>query len=139
MHQGIKIIDLNGTQLPTSSLEIEKITYAEKLEKLLDCKQFRKLAKSCDNIVMKNPKELSKELFDMMKKRKIPAKVYEALRSTGEQSATLYGLTKVPKKEFPLRPVLSIPGIYYQKHNKFLTPFFLKIEGGNIKTNTNDA
>ena len=68
MRQGIKIIELIGTQLPISSLEIEKITYAEKLEKVLDCKQFRKFAKSCDNIVLKNAKELNKEFFDMMKK-----------------------------------------------------------------------
>ena len=44
-------------------------TYAEKLEKVLDCEQFRKLEKSCDNIVMKNEKELNKELLVMRKKR----------------------------------------------------------------------
>ena len=49
---------------------MKKSTYAEKLEEVLDCKQFRKLEKSCDNIVMKNEKELNKELFlDMRKKR----------------------------------------------------------------------
>ena len=47
---------------------MKKSTYAEKLEKVLDCEQFRKLEKSCD-IVMKNEKELSKELLDMRKKR----------------------------------------------------------------------
>ena len=66
-------------------------------------------------------------------------KVYEALRSTGVQPASLYGLTKVHKKETPLRPVLSIPGSCYHKLNKFLTPFFQKIEGANRETNTNDA
>ena len=49
------------------------------------------------------------------------------------------GLAKVHKKETPLRPVLSIQGSCYHKLNKFLTPFFQKIEGANIETNTNDA
>ena len=118
---------------------LKKSTYAEKMEKVLDCDQFRKLEKSCDNIVMKIEKELKKELLDMRKIGKIPVKVYEALRSTGAQPAKLYGLAKVHKKETPLRPVLSIPGSCYHKLNKLLTPFFQKIEGVNIETNTNDA
>ena len=118
---------------------MKKSMYAEKLEKVLDCEQFRKLEKSFDNIVMKNEKELNKEFLDMRKKGKIPVKVYEALRSTGAQPARLYGLAKVHKKETLLRPVLSIPGSCYNKLNTFLTPFFQKIEGANLETNTNDA
>ena len=118
---------------------MKKSTYAEKMEKVLDCEQFRKLEKSCDNIVLKKEKDLNKELLDMRNKGKIPVKVYEALRSTGPQPAKLYGLAKVHKKETPLRPVLSIPGSCYHKLNWFLTPFFQKIEGANKETNTNDA
>ena len=88
---------------------------------------------------MKNDKELNKELLDMRKKGKIPVKVYEALMSTGAQPARLNGLDKVHKKETPLRPVLSIPGRFYHKLNKFLTPFFPKTEGANRETNINDA
>ena len=118
---------------------MKKCTYAQKLEKIIDCEQFRKLEKSCDNIVMKNEKELNKELLDMRKKGKIPVKVYEALKTTGAQTAKLYGLAKVHKKETPRRPVLSIPRSCYHKLNKFLTPFFQTIEGANIETNANDA
>ena len=75
----------------------------------------------------------------MRKKRKITVNVYEALRSTGVQPARLYVIAKVHKNEIPLRPVLSIPGSCYHKFNRFLTPFFQKIEGANIETNTNDA
>ena len=49
---------------------MKKSTYAEKLEKVLDCEQLRKREKSCDNIVMKNEKELNKELLDMRKNGK---------------------------------------------------------------------
>ena len=47
---------------------MKKSTYAEKLEKVLDCEQFRKLEKSCDNIVMKNGKEINKKLLVMRKR-----------------------------------------------------------------------
>ena len=46
---------------------MKKSTYAEELEKAVDCEQVRKLEKSCDYIVMKNKK---KELLDMIKKKK---------------------------------------------------------------------
>ena len=118
---------------------MEKSTYAEELEKVLDCEQFRKLEKSCNNIVTKNEKELNKELLVMRKKGKIPIKVYEDLRSTGTQPARFYGLAEVHKKETPLRPAFSIPGSCYHKHNKFPTHFFQKIEGANIETNIKDA
>ena len=70
---------------------------------------------------------------------KIPVKVNKALGSTEIQPAMLYGLARVHKKETPLRPDLSIPGSCYHNLSKFLTPFFQKIEGANIETNTNDA
>ena len=105
---------------------MKKSTYSEKLEKSLDCEQFRKLEKSCDNIVLKIGKELNKELLDMRKKGKIPVKIYKIFRSTGAQPARLYGLAKVHKKETPLRLVLFIPGSCYHKFNKFLTFFFPK-------------
>ena len=52
-----------------------KSAYAVKLEKVLDCEQFRKLEKSCDNIVMKKEKELNQEFLVMRRKVKIPKKV----------------------------------------------------------------
>ena len=69
------------------------------LKLVLDCEQFRKLEKSCDNIVIENKKKLNEELLDLRKKGKIPVKVYEALGSTGAQPARLYGLAKVHKKK----------------------------------------
>ena len=74
-----------------------------------------------------------------MKQGKISDKIYQRLRSAGSQPARLYGLAKVHKKDTPLRPVLSIPGSSYENLNRFLTPFFQKLQGANIKTNTQDA
>ena len=56
-----------------------------------------------------------------------------------EETARLYRLAEVHKKESPLRPVLSIPGSCYHKLSKFLNPFFQKIERANIETSINDA
>ena len=42
-------------------------------------------------------------------------------------------------KNTPLRPVLSIPGSSYENLNRFVTPFFQKLPGANIETNTEDA
>ena len=78
---------------------MKKSTYAERLEKVLDCEQFKKLEKNRDNIGRKYEKKLNKEQLDMRKKRKIPVKIYEALMSTGAQPARLYGLAKVQKKK----------------------------------------
>ena len=44
---------------------MKKSTYAEKLEKVLDCEQFRKLEKNC---VMKNEKELNRKLLNVREK-----------------------------------------------------------------------
>ena len=56
-----------------------------------------------------------------------------------EETARLYRLAEVHKKESLLRPVLSISGSCYHKLSKFLNRFFQKIEGANIETSTNDA
>ena len=61
------------------------------------------------------------------------------MRSTGGQSARLYGIAKVHKAETPLPPVLSLPGRSYENHNKMLATFFDNINGANIETNTKDA
>ena len=74
-----------------------------------------------------------------MKQGKISDKIYQRLKSTGSQPAGLYGLAKVHKKDTPLQPVLSIPGSSYEKLNRFLTPFFQKLPGANIETNTQEA
>ena len=48
---------------------MKKSTFSEKLEKVLDCEQFRKLEKSCDNIAMKNEKRTKLKTFGYVEKR----------------------------------------------------------------------
>ena len=87
--------------------------------------------------MIKNEKQINNSLQQLMKQGKISDKIYQRLRSTGSQPARLYGLAKVHKKDSHLRPVLSIPGSSYE--NRFLTPFFQRLPGANIETNTQDA
>ena len=61
------------------------------------------------------------------------------MRSTGAQPARLHGLVKVHKQCTTLRPVHSLPGSSYDHLKKTLAKFFDKIEGANIKTNTQMA
>ena len=74
-----------------------------------------------------------------LKRLFISEKIYHRLRTTGLQPARLYGRAKVHKIGTPIRPVLSIPGSSYENINKFLSPFFEKLPGANIETNSKDA
>ena len=55
------------------------------------------------------------------------------------QSVRLYGVAKLHKNGTSLRPVLSIPGSSYEILNNFLSPFFERLPGANIETNSKDA
>ena len=118
---------------------MKKSTYMEKLDEVLNSDQFQKINKAKDDIMIKNEKQINNSLQQLMKQGKISDKIYQRLRSTGSQPACLYGLAKVRKKDTPLRPVRSIPCRSYEKLNRFLTPFFQRLPGANIETNTRDA
>ena len=118
---------------------MKKSTYREKLNEVLNSDQFQKIDGAKKELLIKNEKQINNSLQPLMKQGKISDKIYQRLRSTGSQLARHYGLAKVHKKDTPLRPVLSIPGSSYENLNRFLTPFFQKLTGANIETNTQDA
>ena len=89
---------------------MKKTKYREKVDAVLNSDQFQKIDGAKDELVIKNEKQINNSLQQLMKQGKISDKIYQRLRSTGSQPASLYGLAKVHKKETPLRPVLSIPG-----------------------------
>ena len=69
---------------------------------MLNSDQFQKINGAKDDIVIKNEKQIDNSLQQLMKQGKINDKIYQRLRSTGLQSAGLYGLAKVHKKRTPL-------------------------------------
>ena len=106
---------------------MKKHTYYEKLTKLTESKQFERYDKMDDSVVHKfEKKNLSKKLLAMNRRNEITDGLYARLRSTVSQSARLYGLAKVQKKDTPLRTVLSLPGSFYEKLNKTLAKFLIK-------------
>ena len=115
----------------------KKSTYMEKLHEVLNSDQFQKINGAKDEIVIKKEKQIS--LQQLLKQGRTRDKIYQRLRSTGSQPARLYGLAKVHKKDTTLRPDVSIPGSSYKNLNRFLTPFFQKLSGANIETDTQDA
>ena len=121
------------------SCVMKKSTYSEKLDEVLNSNRSQKINGPKDDIVIKNEKQINNSLQQLMKQGKISDKIYQRLRSTGSQPVRLYGLSKVQKKDTPLRPVLSKPGSSYENINRFLTSFFCKLPGANIENNTQDA
>ncbi|XP_075241736.1 uncharacterized protein LOC142336708 [Convolutriloba macropyga] len=90
-----------------------------------------------DDLTIKTEKLINSSLHQLMKQEKISEKIYHRLRTTGSQPVRLYGLAKVHKNDTLLRPVLSILGSSYD--TKFLSPFFERLPGANIETDTKDA
>ena len=93
-------------------------TYHEKLNKIINLPQFQKLQNSRMNAkhpVLKEEERIKNILTSLLKERKIDEELYFSMIPRGSQSARLYGLAKVHKKDIPVRPVLSIPGSAYHK------------------------
>ena len=118
---------------------MKKETYEKKLKDLLQAEKFNERKNLTDSVIMKIEKDINIELLAMKKKGEISKAMYNRLRSTGAQSARLYGLAKVHKQGTPLRPVLSLPGSSYDNLNKTFAKYFYEIEGANIETNTQMA
>ena len=97
---------------------MKKRTYHEKLNKIIDLRRFKKLQNSRKNAkhpILKEEERVKNTLTSLLKEGKIDEKLYYSTIPRGSQPARLYGLTKVHKKDTPVRPVLSIPGSAYHK------------------------
>ena len=118
---------------------MKQTTYLDKLNEILSSSQFEPCNGEIDDLTTRTEKLINSSLHQLMKKGDIREKIYHRLRTTRSQLATLYGLAKVHKIGTTLRPVLSIPDSNYENLNKFLSPFFEKLPGANIETDSKDA
>ena len=110
--------------------------YNEKLTKLMDGPQFKKLQGIGQDILLKAERELNGKLNAFLKDGKIDQKFYDRSRSCGAQPAKLYGLAKINKKGASLRPVLSLPGSCYENLTSALAELIEDVEGAGIETST---
>ena len=113
-------------------------TYSDKLNEILSSSQFEPHNGESDDLTIRTEKLINSSLHQLMKQGKISEKIYHRLRTTGSQPARFYNLAKLHKIGTPLQPVLSIPGSSYENLNKFLSPFFEKLPGANIETNSQE-
>ena len=118
---------------------MKQTTYSDKLNEFLSSSQFEPRNEESDDLTIGTEKLINSSLHQLMKQGKVSEKIYHRLRTTGSQPARLYGLAKVHRIATPVRLVLSIPGSSYENLNKFLSPFFGKLPGANIETNSKDA
>ena len=95
---------------------MEKGTYHEKWNKIINLPQLQKLQNSRKNAkhpVIKEEKRVKNILTSLLKEEKIDEELYYSMIPRGSQPARLYGLAKVHKNDVPVRPVLSNPGSAY--------------------------
>ena len=118
---------------------MKQITYSDKLTEILSSNQFEPRNGESDDSTIRTEKLINSSLHQLMKQGEISEKIYHRFRTTGSLPARLYGLAEVHKIGTPLRPVLSITGSSYENLDKFLSPFFEKLLGANIETNSKDA
>ena len=67
------------------------------------------------NLCLKEDYRTNPVLQNLHEQGKLDNQTLEELKSGGGQLSRLYGLTKVHKKNIPLRHVLSMPGSPYHK------------------------
>ena len=97
---------------------IDKDKYEEKIFKLLNDKDTYVLIK---NDLTKNIEgKLNKFIFDLYKIDRLSQKEYFYLRSTDAIVPRIYGLPKIHKPDWPLRPIVSFINSFLYNLSKFM-------------------
>ena len=87
-------------------------------------------------VVLQIEEKFNKTIAQLKHRGSIDTDFYNKVRSSGGQPARLYGLTKVHKKDTPLRPVLSIPGSCYEPITNELAKWFEKLPEAQVETSS---
>ncbi len=82
-----------------------------------------------DNTVLKETLTKETKITDLLKELKqeeiISEQQFDELKPIGSHPGILYGLPKVHKPNFPLRPIISSIGTHCYKVAKFFVPLFV--------------
>jgi hypothetical protein len=119
-----------------------KTEYIKKVETILsDESKFKLIENPSQDIITKLEDSLNSKLLEikdkhetfsildengkyfkpLLIKKSISQKIYDQIRSTGAKSAVCYGLTKVHKSNYPVRPIISTIGTYNYSTAKYLS------------------
>ncbi len=101
---------------------LDRSTYVEKMNALLDSDKFKEVKGKNKNIFEAKEDQTNRKLLQLKKDGKLDDDVYEELRSRGCQPSRLYGLPKIhkDKEDPPLRPILSMTNSYCENIAKWL-------------------
>jgi hypothetical protein len=97
---------------------LDKESYIEKAEEILKGKQFEMLRD--DKFHRKREEELNRYVFSLFKEGIIDQKLRYHLQSTCSSPSVFYGLPKVHKDGYPIRPIISTIGSYQYQLSKYL-------------------
>ena len=101
-----------------SIVVLDKETYMSKSEEILKGKQFEPLKN--ESFHKKREEELNKYIYSLFEKGIIDQKLRYQLQSTCSSLPVFYGLPKVHKNGYPLRPIISTIGSYQYVLSKYL-------------------
>ena len=82
---------------------LDRTDYIKKATDILNQKQFIRTSKS---LLCQKEKELNNYISKLLKEKIIDKQLYWRLHSTSASLATMYGLPKVHKSHYPLRPII---------------------------------
>ena len=97
---------------------LDKKSYTEKAERILNDNQFQEITNK--NYQKEREEELNKYMHSLMKEGVIDSKLKYRLESTCSSISVFYGLPKVHKAGYPIRPIISTAGSYQYELSKYL-------------------
>ena len=97
---------------------LNKDAYMRKAENILKGKQFVPLDN--EKFHREREQELNKYIFSLFKKGVIDNKLHFQLQSTSSSFSVFYGLPKVHKTGYPIRPIISTIVSYQYQLSKYL-------------------
>ncbi|XP_069981734.1 uncharacterized protein [Penaeus vannamei] len=102
---------------------LNKNEYIDEMESILGYEtKFIKIVDYCTSLIIKREDQLN-NMLRKLKESQLTVKVtYSRLFTSGSKLGILYGLTKVHKTGFPLRPILSAIGTLNYDISKYFVP-----------------
>ncbi|CAM4847911.1 unnamed protein product [Rotaria magnacalcarata] len=101
-----------------SSIVLEKESYLKKAEEILKGNQFQEITNK--NYHQERENELNKYIYSLLKDGIIDQELRFRLQSTCSSLSVFYGLPKIHKAGYPIRPIISTIGSFQYELSKYL-------------------
>ncbi|CAM4873605.1 unnamed protein product [Rotaria socialis] len=101
-----------------SIIILDKESYIKKAEEILKGNQFQEITNK--NYHQERENELNKYIYSLLKDGIIDQKLRFRLQSTCSSLSVFYGLPKIHKTGYPIRPIISTIGSFQYELSKYL-------------------